>query len=52
MGIFANIPIACAPGMGLNAYFAYQVVGFHGTGQVSYNLALTAIFIEGCRYLL
>lgn len=35
------------PGMGLNAYFTYQVVGFHGTGSVSYGLALTAVFIEG-----
>jgi len=33
--------------MGLNAYFTYQVVGFHGTGQVPYRLALTAVFIEG-----
>jgi AGZA family xanthine/uracil permease-like MFS transporter len=33
--------------MGMNAYFAYQVVGFHGTGPVPYRLALTAIFIEG-----
>ncbi len=33
--------------MGLNAYFAYQVVGFHGSGPVPYRLALTAIFIEG-----
>jgi hypothetical protein len=32
MGLFANLPIALAPGMGLNAYFAYTVVGFHGTG--------------------
>lgn len=27
MGLFANMPIALAPGMGLNAYFAYTVVG-------------------------
>jgi len=47
MGLFANMPIALAPGMGLNAYFTYTVVGFHGTGPVSYRLALTAIFIEG-----
>jgi len=47
MGVFANMPIAIAPGMGLNAYFAYTVVGFHGTGPVKYELALTAIFIEG-----
>ena len=33
--------------MGLNAYFTYQVVGFHGSGSVSYRLALTAVFIEG-----
>jgi xanthine/uracil/vitamin C permease (AzgA family) len=32
MGLFANLPIALAPGMGLNAYFAYTVVGFHGNG--------------------
>jgi adenine/guanine/hypoxanthine permease len=33
--------------MGLNAYFTYQVVGYHGTGSVSYGLALTAVFVEG-----
>ena len=33
--------------MGLNAYFTYQVVGFHGTGPVPYRLALTAVFVEG-----
>lgn len=33
--------------MGLNAYFTYQVVGFHGTGTVPYRLALTAVFVEG-----
>ncbi|CAG8949118.1 hypothetical protein HYFRA_00002247 [Hymenoscyphus fraxineus] len=47
MGLFANMPIALAPGMGVNAYFTYTVVGFHGTGPVPYRLALTAIFIEG-----
>ncbi|KAJ2629818.1 hypothetical protein IW137_005104, partial [Coemansia sp. RSA 1287] len=35
MGVLANLPIALAPGMGLNAYFAYTVVGFHGTGKIS-----------------
>ena len=34
MGLFANLPIALAPGMGLNAYFAYTVVGFHGSGKL------------------
>jgi len=47
MGLFANMPIALAPGMGLNAYFTYTVVGFHGTGPVTYELALTAVFVEG-----
>lgn len=47
MGFFANMPIALAPGMGLNAYFTYTVVGFHGTGPVSYRFALTAVFVEG-----
>ncbi|KAJ2805917.1 hypothetical protein H4R20_001896 [Coemansia guatemalensis] len=47
MGLLANLPIALAPGMGLNAYFAYTVVGFHGTGKVSYENALAAVCIEG-----
>ncbi|KAK3996257.1 permease family-domain-containing protein [Cladorrhinum sp. PSN332] len=47
MGLCANLPVGVAPGMGLNAYFAYTVVGFHGFGNVSYQTALTAIFIEG-----
>ncbi|AEO64945.1 uncharacterized protein THITE_2111338 [Thermothielavioides terrestris NRRL 8126] len=33
--------------MGLNAYFAYTVVGEHGSGAVPYEVALTAIFVEG-----
>ncbi|XVE80772.1 hypothetical protein DITRI_Ditri15bG0007200 [Diplodiscus trichospermus] len=52
MGIFANLPLALAPGMGTNAYFAYTVVGYHGTGKVPYRSALTAIFIEGLLFLL
>ncbi|PGH18083.1 hypothetical protein AJ79_00711 [Helicocarpus griseus UAMH5409] len=47
MGLFANMPIALAPGMGLNAYFTYNVVGVRGSGTVPYRLALTAVFIEG-----
>ena len=35
MGVAANLPVAAAPGMGLNAYFAYNVVGTAGSGQVS-----------------
>jgi adenine/guanine/hypoxanthine permease len=45
------MPVALAPGMGLNAYFAYQVVGFHGTGSVPYRLALAAVFIEGFIFI-
>ncbi|KAI9022221.1 permease family-domain-containing protein [Phycomyces nitens] len=47
IGVFANLPIGMAPGMGLNAYFTYTVVGFHGSGKVSYETALAAVFIEG-----
>ncbi|KAF6808666.1 purine transporter [Colletotrichum sojae] len=47
MGLLSNMPVGVAPGMGLNAYFAYSVVGYHGTGAVPYQVALTAIFIEG-----
>ncbi|ORY14700.1 xanthine/uracil permease family protein-like protein [Clohesyomyces aquaticus] len=47
MGLFANMPIALAPGMGLNAYFAFTVVGYHGSGLVPYEVALTAVFVEG-----
>ena len=51
MGVFANLPLALAPGMGTNAYFAYTVVGFHGSGNVPYESALAAIFIEGLIFL-
>ena len=44
MAIFANYPFALAPGMGLNAYFAYTVV--FGMGY-SWQYALTAVFAEG-----
>lgn len=51
MGLFANLPLALAPGMGTNAYFTYTVVGFHGSGNVSYQSALAAVFIEGLIFL-
>ncbi|KAJ3516799.1 hypothetical protein NM208_g14795 [Fusarium decemcellulare] len=47
MGLLANLPVGLAPGMGLNAYFTYTVVGPNGSGPVPYQVALTAIFIEG-----
>lgn len=51
MGFFANMPIALAPGMGLNAYFAYTVVGYHGSGLVPYQIAVTAVFVEGLVFV-
>ncbi|KAG2175498.1 hypothetical protein INT43_001145 [Umbelopsis isabellina] len=51
MGTFANLPMGMAPGMGLNAYFAYTVVGFNGSGKVPYNVAIAAVFIEGLIFL-
>ncbi|XP_021713659.1 adenine/guanine permease AZG1-like [Chenopodium quinoa] len=51
MGIFANLPLALAPGMGTNAYFTYTVVGFHGSGNIPYKTALTAVFVEGLIFL-
>jgi len=50
MGFTANLPIALAPGMGMNAYFTYSVVGFRGTGSVSYQAAVTACIIEGAIF--
>jgi len=50
-GLLTNLPVALAPGMGLNAYFAYQVVGYHGTGNISYRLALAAVFTEGWIFI-
>ncbi|QRV92927.1 xanthine/uracil permease [Ceratobasidium sp. AG-Ba] len=52
MGFFANLPVALAPGLGLNAYFAYSVVGFHGSGSVTYREALAAVFLEGWLFFI
>jgi AGZA family xanthine/uracil permease-like MFS transporter len=51
MGLMANLPVALAPGMGMNAYFTYSVVGWRGTGGVSYEAAVTAVMIEGAIFL-
>ena len=48
MGLYANYPIALAPGMGLNAYFAYVVV--LGMGW-PWQSALGAVFVSGCLFL-
>ncbi|MCA9548044.1 MAG: NCS2 family permease, partial [Myxococcales bacterium] len=44
MGLLARHPFALAPGMGLNAYFAFTVVG---QGQVAWQAALGAVFLSG-----
>ncbi|MEW9053934.1 MAG: NCS2 family permease [Neobacillus sp.] len=50
MAFFANYPIAIAPGMGLNAYFAYSVVG--GQQDISYQTAFAAVFIAGVLFII
>lgn len=50
MGLTANLPIALAPGMGMNAYFTYNVVGWRGTSNVPFDAALTAVLIEGAIF--
>lgn len=49
MGFYANWPIGMAPGMGLNAFFAFGVVGAMG---YTWQQALGAVFISGCIFLI
>lgn len=49
MGLYANLPFALAPGMGLNAFFAFTVVLTMG---YSWQMALTAVFLEGVIFLI
>ncbi len=49
MALYANLPFALAPGMGLNAFFAYTVVLAMG---YPWELALTAVFVEGIIFIL
>lgn len=48
MALLANYPFALAPGMGLNAYFAYTVVLTYG---YSWQIALLAVFVEGLIFI-
>ena len=49
MGLYANLPIAVAPGMGLNAYFTYTLV----IGEkIPYQTALSVVFVSGIIFLL
>ena len=49
MGLYAKLPFALAPGMGLNAFFAYTICLIMG---YSWQFALTAVFLEGLRFIL
>lgn len=49
MALVANLPFALAPGMGLNAFFAFAVV--LGMGK-SWQFALTAVFLEGIIFII
>ncbi len=49
MGLYANYPIALAPGMGLNAFFAFTIVL---TYKFTWQQALAAVFLSGVLFLL
>lgn len=49
MGLYARLPVALAPGMGLNAFFTYGVV--LGMGY-AWQTALGAVFLSGCIFIL
>ncbi|MDN4608796.1 NCS2 family permease [Sporosarcina highlanderae] len=49
MALAANYPIAIAPGMGMNAYFAYSVVGTNG---ITYETAFAAVFVAGLIFVI
>lgn len=49
MALAANYPISIAPGMGMNAYFAYSVVGTNG---ITYETAFSAVFVAGLIFVI
>lgn len=52
MGLIGNLPFGIGPGMGINAYFTYTVVGYLGlNGMISYQDALAACFVEGFIFI-
>jgi AGZA family xanthine/uracil permease-like MFS transporter len=56
MGLLANYPFALAPGMGLNAYFAYTAVPFIAAsmgvgGAEAWRVALGCVFLSGCIFV-
>jgi len=52
MGFLANLPLGLAPGMGPNAYLAFNLVGYHGSGSISYQTSMAIVLVEGCAFLL
>ncbi|MEK3725893.1 NCS2 family permease [Paenibacillus sp. FSL H8-0034] len=50
MGLFVNFPVALAPGMGLNAYFATVILS--SQGQFTFQMGLAAVFISGLIFIL
>ncbi|KZE63847.1 guanine permease [Fictibacillus phosphorivorans] len=50
MALLANYPIAIAPGMGLNAYFAFSVVG--NNPNIDYRIAFGAVFVAGIIFVI
>lgn len=50
MGLFVNIPIALAPGMGLNAYFMTVVLS--SNGAITWQAALGAVFLSGIVFII
>lgn len=53
MGLFVNFPVALAPGMGLNAYFASVILSSAATDKpFTWQMALTAVFISGIIFII
>ncbi|MFD1954894.1 NCS2 family permease [Paenibacillus thailandensis] len=53
MGLFVNFPVALAPGMGLNAYFASTVIASQATGKpIDPAIGLTAVFVSGIIFII
>ncbi|KAG6589401.1 Adenine/guanine permease AZG2, partial [Cucurbita argyrosperma subsp. sororia] len=51
MGVCANLPLGLAPAMGPNAYLAYNLVGFHGSGPIPYRTALAIFLVEAFAFI-
>lgn len=51
MGILANLPVALAPGMGLNAFFTFNLVLF-GPEELGWEGALAAVFVSGVLFFI